>query len=170
VAKYKAKFDEHTDLTGWSRNNLRSHFYDGLSDAIKDALAISDHPTEAYDLLVEAAQVLDIHLHQHQAEKKGQTFYQTTQQTRGTKNVPMDINAICQGGRQQGKGHQDSKPSYSTFLQNMKGKCFSCRSKDHSKADGNHDHKVCHHCKKTGHHSMVCFAKYMGKEKATSTS
>jgi hypothetical protein len=75
VAKYKAKFDEHADLTGWSRNNLWSHFYDGLSDAIKDALAISDHPTEAYDLLVEAAQVLDICLHQCQAEKKGQTFH-----------------------------------------------------------------------------------------------
>jgi hypothetical protein len=53
-------------------------------------------------------------------------------------------------------------------LQNIKGKCFSCGSKDHSKADGNHDCKVCHHCKKTGYCSMVCFAKYMGKEKAMS--
>jgi hypothetical protein len=52
----------------------------------------------------------------------------------------------------------------------MKGRCFGCGSKDHAKADGNHDCKVCHHCKKTGHHSTVCFAKYMGKEKATSMS
>jgi hypothetical protein len=62
MAKYKAKFNEHANLTGWSRNDLHSHFYDGLSDIIKDALAISDCPTEAYDLLVEAAQVLDIRL------------------------------------------------------------------------------------------------------------
>jgi hypothetical protein len=55
MAKYKAKFDKHTDLTGWSRNDLRSHFYDGLSDTIKDALAISDRPTEAYNSLVKAA-------------------------------------------------------------------------------------------------------------------
>jgi hypothetical protein len=80
MAKYKAKFDKHADLTGWSRNDLWSHFYDGLSDAIKDALAISDHPTEAYDLLVKAAQALDICLHQCQAKKKGQTFHQMTQQ------------------------------------------------------------------------------------------
>jgi hypothetical protein len=100
VAEYKAKFDKHADLTGWSRNDLRSHFYDGLSDAIKDALAISDCPIEAYDLLVEAAQALDIHLHQHQAEKKGQTFHQTTQQSHGTENMLMDINATRQGGRQ----------------------------------------------------------------------
>ena len=62
VAKYKAKFEEHSSLTGWSKVDLRSHFYDRLANAIKDALAISDRPTEAYESLVEAAQVLNIHL------------------------------------------------------------------------------------------------------------
>ena len=62
VAEYKAKFEEHSSLTGWSKADLRSRFYDGLADAIKDALAISDHPTEAYESLVEAAQALDIRL------------------------------------------------------------------------------------------------------------
>ena len=78
VAEYKAKFEEHSSLTGWSKADLRSRFYDGLADAIKDALAISDRPTEAYKSLVEATQVLDIHLRQCQAEKKGQTFHQTS--------------------------------------------------------------------------------------------
>ena len=100
VAEYKAKFEEHGSLTGWSKADLRSRFYDGLSDTIKDALAISDHPTEAYESLVEAAQALDIHLRQRQAEKKGQTFHQTQQPSRGTESVPMDLDA----SRQQHQG------------------------------------------------------------------
>ena len=55
VAEYKAKFEEHSSLTGWSKADLRSCFYNGLSNAIKDTLAISDHPTEAYESLVNAA-------------------------------------------------------------------------------------------------------------------
>ena len=71
MAEYKAKFEEHSSLTGWSKADLRSRFYNELADAIKDTLAISDHPTEAYESLVEAVQVLNICLRQRQAEKKG---------------------------------------------------------------------------------------------------
>jgi hypothetical protein len=60
MAEFKARFEEHSDLIGWSKADLQSHFYNGLSDAIKDALVISDHPTEAYDSLVEAIQALNI--------------------------------------------------------------------------------------------------------------
>ena len=170
VAEYKAKFKEHSSLTSWSKADLRSHFYDGLADAIKDALAISDRPTEAYKSLVEAAQVLDIRLRQHQAEKKGQTFHQTGLQSHGTEPVPMDIDASCQqqGGRQ---GQSASKkPNRSDFLKKMKGKCFSCRSSDHNKEQGNHRSNICNYCKKAGHHSTVCFAKFMGREKVSAMS
>jgi hypothetical protein len=71
MAEFKAQFKEHSNLTSWSKADLQSCFYDGLSDAIKDVLAISDCPTKAYDSLVDAAQALDIHLHQCQAKKKG---------------------------------------------------------------------------------------------------
>ena len=96
MAEYKAKFEEHSSLTGWSKVDLRSHFYDGLSNAIKDTLAISDHPIEAYKSLVDAVQALDIRLQQCQAEKKGQTFHQTSTQSYSTESVPMDIDASCQ--------------------------------------------------------------------------
>ena len=168
VAEYKAKFEEHSSLTGWSKADLRSRFYDGLSDAIKDALAISDRPTEAYESLVDAAQALDIRLRQRQAEKKGQTFHQVQQPSRGTESVPMDIDASRQQGHQGQSGSK--KPSRSEFLKKMKGKCFGCGSSDHSKQDGHHERDVCNHCKKTGHRSTVCFAKYMGREKAAATS
>ena len=95
VAEYKAKFKEHSSLIGWSKVDLRSHFYNRLSDAIKDALAISDCPTEAYESLIDAAQALNIHLRQRQAEKKGQTFHQLQQPSCGTESVPMDIDASC---------------------------------------------------------------------------
>ena len=160
VAEYKAKFKEHSSLTGWSKADLRSCFYDGLSDAIKDALAISDRPTEAYKSLVDAAQVLDIRLRQRQAEKKGQTFHQVQQPSHGTEPVPIDIDASHQQGHQ---GQSSSKkPSRSEFLKKMKGKCFGCKSSDHSKQDGHHEQDICNHCKKIGHCSMVCFTKYMG--------
>ena len=48
----------------------------------------------------------------------------------------------------------------------MKGRCFSCGSKEHSKKDRNHECDVCHHCGKAGHRSTVCLSKYMGKPAA----
>ena len=45
----------------------------------------------------------------------------------------------------------------------MKGRCFGCGSKDHTKKEGNHDRDVCNHCKKVGHCVPVCFTKYIGK-------
>ena len=121
MAKYKAKFKEHSSLTGWSKADLRSHFYNGLADAIKDALVISDRPTEAYKSLVEAAQALDIRLRQCQAEKKGQTFHQTSLQSHGTESVPMNIDASHQqqGGRQ-GQSAQ-KRPNRSDFLKKDEG-------------------------------------------------
>ena len=131
---------------------------------------ISDRPTEAYKSLVEASQALDIRLRQRQAEKKGQTFHQASSQSRGTESVPMDIDTSRQqqGGRQ-GQSAQ-KRPSRSDFLKKMKGKCFGCGSSDYTKEQGNHGSDICNHCKKAGHCSTVCFAKFMGREKVLATS
>jgi hypothetical protein len=48
---------------------------------------------------VNAAQVLDIRLRQHQAEKKGQTFHQMQQQSQSMELVPIDIDATHQQGK-----------------------------------------------------------------------
>ena len=55
MAEYKAKFNKHASLTGWSEQDLRSQFYDGLNDEIKDALAISDRPVSTLRDLVDSA-------------------------------------------------------------------------------------------------------------------
>ena len=46
----------------------------------------------------------------------------------------------------------------------MRGKCFGCGSPDHTKKDGGHKRDICNHCKKVGHRSPVCMAKYLGKK------
>ena len=42
VADNQAWFDQFTSQTGWSNADHRTRFYDGLSEAIKDSLAITD--------------------------------------------------------------------------------------------------------------------------------
>ena len=70
----------------------------------------------------------------------------------------MEVDASCQGNQ-----ISTEKQTHKSYLATMKGKCFGCGSKEHSKKDGNHEHDVCHHCGKAGHRSTVCIAKYMGK-------
>jgi hypothetical protein len=169
MAEYKAKFDEQSALTKWSLINLRTRFYDRLSDNIKDTLAITNHPIETLHELFESAQIVDMRMHQWQAEKKGQTFHQQGGQAQGV--VPMEVDATCQQQGNKGKGAQPQPQSGSggknqaSWMKQMAGKCFGCRISDHTKKAGSHDQEICHHCQKAGHHANVCFDKYMGKEK-----
>src|SRR6201996_2302897 len=72
----------------------------------------------------------------------------------------MEVDASQQ--QQQQQAGKEKRTRY-TYLSWMKGKCFGCGSTDHAKKDGKHEHDICGHCKKVGHHSPVCMAKYMGK-------
>ena len=68
----------------------------------------------------------------------------------------MEVDASCQSGQKETCNRR-------TFVTFMKGKCYSCGSTDHTKANGKHKRDVCGHCKKVGHHSPICFNKYLGK-------
>ena len=100
VAKYKAKFDEQSLLTKWSLVNLCTHFYDGLSNSIKDMLAITDHPIKTLTELFESTQIVDTRMHQRAAKKKGQTFHQQGKSQDPLGVVPMEIDALHQQGKQ----------------------------------------------------------------------
>jgi hypothetical protein len=76
MAEYKTKFDEQSSLTKWSPIDLHTCFYDGLSDSIKDTLAITDCPVETLTDLFKSAQIVDMRMRQRATEKKGQTFHQ----------------------------------------------------------------------------------------------
>ena len=78
----------------------------------------------------------------------------------------MEVDATKQGS---------GKKMCGDFQKFMTGKCYRCGSKDHTKKDKNHKHDVCNHCQKAGHHSTVCFFKFVGqpgkvKAKATATN
>src|ERR1700761_6328379 len=81
VAEYQAKFDQFTAQTGWSDADHRTRFYDGLNDAIKDNLAISDRSIGTLSELRQAAQVLDQRMRQRQAEKSGKSYQNPTAST-----------------------------------------------------------------------------------------
>jgi hypothetical protein len=54
----------------------------------------------------------------------------------------------------------------------MRGKCFGCGSKDHTKKDGHHERDLCPYCKRVGHKETVCQDRFVGKprkQKAAAT-
>src|ERR1700761_9748506 len=144
--------------TSWSDADHRTCFYDGLNETIKDNLAISDRPIGTLTELRQAAQILDQRMRQQQAEKSGKPMHNTPHTTSKSPDA-MEVDASRQQKQQQGK----EKRTRYTYLSWMRGKCFGCGSTDHAKKDGKHEHDVCGHCKKVGHRSPVCMAKYMGK-------
>src|ERR1700761_1536380 len=158
VAEYQAKFDQFTNQTSWSDADHWTRFYDGLSETIKDNLAISDRPIGTLMELRQAAQILDQRMRQRQAEKLGKSLHNTPHTTSSKAPDAMDVDASSQ----QQQPAKEKHTRY-TYLSWMKGKCFGCGSTDHAKKDGKHEHDVCRHCKKVGHRSPVCMAKYLGK-------
>ena len=161
VAEYTSKFDQYTMQTGWSDADHRTRYYDGLSDKVKDSMAIMDRPIATFEELRKVALVLDQCIRQREAEKKGQTFSNTSQGTSSQNPDMMEVDASHQGNT-----NPNEKKTHKSYLATMKGRCFGCGSKEHNKKDGNHERDVCHHCGKAGHRSTVCLSKYMGKPPA----
>lgn len=71
----------------------------------------------------------------------------------------MDIDAT----RAASSSSSSSKKTLFSFRRDMRGRCYGCGSKDHTKAQGKHDREVCNHCSRTGHRAIVCMDKYLGK-------
>ena len=159
VVEYTSKFDQYTMQTGWSDADHHTRYYDGLSNKVKDSMAITDRPIATFEELRKVALVLDQHICQREAEKKGQTFSNMSQRTSSRNPDAMEVDASRQGNTNEKKTHK-------SYLATMKGRCFGCRLKEHDKKDGNHERDVCHHCGKAGHRSTVCLSKYLGKPPA----
>ncbi len=159
VAKYQSMFNQYSKQTGWSDNDHRQRFYNGLTDRIKDALLLTNLPIETLEELRTAAQSIDQCLRQHDVEKKGGSYNPTTS-SKTHKLDTMQVDTSCQ---QQGGSNNKTTKSRADFQNFMKGKCYGCGKTDHSKKDGNHKCNVCNYCQKTGHRSNVCMIKYMGK-------
>ena len=81
VAEYTSKFNQYTMQTGWLDADHCTKYYDGLSDKVKDSMAITDQPIATFEELRKVALILDQHIHQREAEKKGQTSSNMSQGT-----------------------------------------------------------------------------------------
>ncbi len=159
VAEYQSMFNQYSKQMGWSDNDHRQRFYDGLTDHIKDALSLTNLPIETLEELCTAAQSIDQCLRQRNAEKKGGSYNPTT----SSKTHKLDAMQVDASRQQQGRSNNKSTKSRANFQNFIKGKCYGCGKTDHSKKDGNHECNVCNYCQKTGHRSNVCMIKYMGK-------
>ena len=115
VVEYQAWFDQFTSQTGWSDAGHCTRFYDGLSEAIKDSLVITDRPIGTLTELKKAAQVLDQRMCQRAAEKAGKSLHPTTHSTSKNPDA-MEVDVTCQ--QQTGKKVRNRK----TYLAFMKGK------------------------------------------------
>ena len=62
VPSYTARFREHAARTQYSEVDLRSRYYDHLSEKLKDALASSDRDIKSYESLITAATAIDARL------------------------------------------------------------------------------------------------------------
>ena len=125
MAEYISRFDQYTSQTSWSDANHHTRFYDGLNEQLKDNLAISDCPITQLQDLKAAAQILDQHMRQHEAEKKGHTYHTTLQAPSKDPNA-MEVDA----------SRQKEERNRRTYMAFMKGKCYGCGSTDHAKRMG----------------------------------
>ncbi len=167
VVEYMSHFDQYIQQTGWSSEDHRQRFYNGLNDNIKDILPLTNAPVATFDELRQASQSIDTRVRQRDTEKKGKSWTPTMH----SQTPARDPNAMEVDATKQGSG----KKTHGDFQKFMTGKCYGCGSKDHTKKDGNHERDVCNHCQKAGHRSTVCFFKFVGqpskaKAKAAATS
>ena len=133
MAEYISRFDQYMGQTGWSDADHRTRFYDGLNEQLKDNLAISDRSITLLQELKAAAQILDQHMRQREAEKKGRAYHTTSQAPSKDPNA-MEVNA----------SRQKEEHNRCTYMAFMKGKCYGCGSPNHAKKDGKHEHDILH--------------------------
>jgi hypothetical protein len=161
AADYIAKFEEYAGRTRWSSVDLHTRLRDGLNSALKDALALTDRPTDTFDLLKKHAIELDVRLRERQAEKAREegkpnphSSSSGNHSTHRTKDPDaMDIDAAKTG-----------KPNMGDWMVKWKGCCKKCGSNSHKSTDVDHSRELCKYCGVTGHTDLVCVSKFLGKD------
>jgi hypothetical protein len=166
LAKYKAKFQEYKDGTGFLDPDLWECFYDHLASDMKDLLSNSERAKETYDELVATCMVLDQCWQDCKTEhtrERGQAPPPGSAPALAVTPPPcfttparepnaMDVNTAKTGG------HGKTLDGYHKF---MSGRCYGCAGTGHFKKDGNHAGDLCGHCTKMGHQKEACQQKFL---------
>jgi hypothetical protein len=161
AADYIAKFEEYAGRTRWSSMDLHTRLRDGLNSALKDGPALTNRPTDTFDLLKKHAIKLNVRLRERQAEKACEegkpnphSSSSGNHSTHRTKDPDaMDIDTAKTG-----------KPNMGDWMIKWKGCCKKCGSNSHKATDVNHSRELCKYCGVSGHTELVCVSKFLSKD------
>jgi hypothetical protein len=169
VAEYAAKFENLAPLTNLSDEDLRQHFYEHLTDHVKDRLALTDKDISMYELVKAAAMVIDQRLHERQSKVRSNPFQtrpstQSNWQPTATAMVlVVDPNAMQVDTTFAGRSARVGDSFQQEWMAGMRGHCYRCDDNQHVKAQCLHGQSLCSWCGQLGHLNKVCFQKVLGK-------
>ena len=138
ASQYTAKFKEYSTKTNWDDNALRTMYYRGLKDHVKDELMRNGRRQATFEDLAQAAIQVDDMLYERFQEKRhagsgrGRTGYVANGWTGGQQRRDpdaMELDATHKGKAKGTKGNQAQGRSRKTI------KCYNCQKIGHMARD-----------------------------------
>ncbi|APA07563.1 hypothetical protein sscle_16g107320 [Sclerotinia sclerotiorum 1980 UF-70] len=134
VTAYTAKFQQYAGRITWDDDYLRSQFYEGLKDIIKDELARAPKPPNLSEL-IETSILIDNRFYERRMEKKGITqesrkFPKHQRQNRyDDAGDPMELDGAERHQKPNGLSVEEKKRRRENNL------CFTCGKSGHMSRD-----------------------------------
>jgi hypothetical protein len=183
VAEYQVRFNNLAPLTRYSDVDLWERYRKGLSDEVKDVLAISDRDVSDLAKLKEGVLAVDKRMRERKDERAAKAAKAPAQgqwrpavpaavPASASWNVQrpivtapvrnpnaMDVDATF-AGRRVGDSFR------AEWTAGMRNRCYGCGEAGHVKSACPHAQSLCSWCGKAGHIEKVCYQKVQGKPRA----
>jgi len=171
VSRYVIDFNNLATRTAWDDGALRSHFYAGLPDRIKDQLASRPGgPPRDLNNLRRSAQEYDALYWSRQAEKKTQAAISRTQpsssshshnqSSQSQNRNPQNRSPQTSGGNNANANKQSKPPSQSSSNSprkpNLSGKLTTDNKLTDEERQRRMANNLCLYCGKEGHKAIDC--------------
>jgi hypothetical protein len=183
VAGYQVRFDNLALLTRHSDVDLWERYRKGLSDEVKDVLAISDRDVSDLAKLKEGVLAINKRMRERK-DKRAAKAAKAPAQAQWRPAVPAavptsaswnvqrpviavparDPNAMDVDATFAGRRVRDSFRAEWTV--GMRNRCYGCGKTGHVKSACPHGQSLCSWCGKVGHIEKVCYQKVQGKPRS----